>query len=117
MFFDNLAGLAAHVLVADAAVVRALRSGGITVLREAERAAVLIEEIFLLEANPQIGIILDGGAHVGGMRRAVGVHDLAENDVAVVAGAVRVESHRLQNAVRALALGLHGGTAVEAPLG
>ena len=85
------------------------------VLREAERAPVLIQEVLLLETNPEVRIVLDGGAIVGGVRGAVRVHDFAENDKRVLAAGIGIEGHRMQNAVRALALGLHRGTAVKPP--
>ena len=87
------------------------------VFREAERTPILIEEVFLLKANPQVGIVLDGGAHIGGMRRAIRVHHFAQNDVGVLAACIGIQSHRLQNAVGLAALGLHGGTAVKSPKG
>ena len=87
------------------------------VFREAQRTAVLIEEIFLLEADPQVGIVLDGGAHVGRMRRAIGMHDFAENDVTVLARCIGIQSHGLQDAVGLAAFGLHGGAAVKTPIG
>jgi hypothetical protein len=64
VFFDDLAGDAAHVFVTDAAVVRTLGSAGIAVLREAERTSVLIEEVFLLKTDPQVRIVLDRGARM-----------------------------------------------------
>src|SRR5258708_31091876 len=51
------------------------------------------------------------------MRGAIGVHDFAENDISVLAACVGIQSHRFQQAVRTLALGLHGGTAVKTPGG
>ena len=99
VLIDNLTGNAAHVLVADAAVVGTLRSGGMTVLREAERTAVLVKEVLLFEADPEVWIVFDGGAGVGGVGGAIRMHDFAQNEVAVFAGGVWIESHRLQNAV------------------
>ena len=51
MFFDDFAGNAANLAIADASVIRAL-GRGVARFREAERAAIFIEEIFLLEAEP-----------------------------------------------------------------
>ncbi len=65
MLFDDLAGDVADVGVADAGVVRTLRRR-ITRRREAERTAVLVEEVFLLEAEPGAAVVEDGGALVGG---------------------------------------------------
>src|SRR5581483_2858706 len=63
MLFDQLAGDVADILVADARVIRTLR-GGIAMFREAQRTAVLVEEILLLEAEPRVGIVEDGGTLV-----------------------------------------------------
>src|SRR5271157_3017931 len=43
VLLDELARQAAHIFVANAAVVRSLRSGGMSVLGEAERTPVLVE--------------------------------------------------------------------------
>ncbi len=114
MFFHDRARNRAHVLVAYAAVVGALRTG-VAVPGEAKRAAVLVEEVLLLKAHPEIGIVLNRSARVCRMWRAVRMHHFAQYDVSILATCVRVQSHRLQNAVGTLALGLHRGTAVESP--
>ncbi len=54
VLFHDLAGNIADIRVADAGVVRPLRRR-IAARREAERTAVLVEEIFLLEAEPCAG--------------------------------------------------------------
>ncbi len=58
VLFDDLAGNVADIAVADAGVVRALRRR-IAGLREAERTAVLVEEVFLLEAEPGAFVVQD----------------------------------------------------------
>src|SRR5215469_133734 len=58
-----LRGDVADVVVADSGVIRALRRG-IPAGRETERPAVLIEEIFLLETEPRVGIVENGRALV-----------------------------------------------------
>ena len=94
----------ADIAVADAGVIRALRRR-IAAGREAERPAVLVEEIFLLKAEPCAGIVEDGGALVGGMRGlAVGHHDFAHHQNAIGARAVRIDRDRLEHAVRAFGL-------------
>ena len=95
VFLNDGAGDAAHVFVADATIVWALRSDGMAVFGEAERTAVLIEKVFLLKSEPDIRVVLGGGTHVGGMRGAIGVHDLAQNQITVLLGCIGIESHRL----------------------
>ena len=99
MFFDDIAGQAAHVLVSDATVVRALGRGRVAIFGEAEWAPILVEKILLLKTHPQVRIVFDGRTIVGRMGRAVRVHDFAEDAVGLAA------------------LGLHGGTAVKSPQG
>ena len=71
VLLDDLAGDVADVLVADAGVVRTLRTG-IAVLREAQRPAVLVQEVLLLEADPQAFVVVrDGGAEVRRVRALV----------------------------------------------
>ena len=115
MLLDDLARDVADLGVADAGVVGALR-GGVAVLGKAQRPAVLVEEVFLLEAEPGALVVEDGRALVRRVRRlAVGHHDLAQHEGAVRALGVGEDADRLQHAVRAAALGLHGRAAVEAP--
>src|SRR5260370_8641845 len=114
VLFDDLTGHAAHVFVANAAVVWALRTR-VTFLREAQRTPVFIEEVLLLKTNPQVRVVLDGSACVGGMRGAIRVHDFTKNDISVFAASIRIQSHRFYHAVRAFALGLHAGTALKPP--
>ena len=115
MLLDDLARDVADVLVADAGVVGALRRR-IAGVREAERAAVLVEEVFLLEAEPGARVVEDGRALVRRVRRlAVGHHHFAHHEHAVLALAVGINRDRLQHAVGAVAFGLHRRAAVEAP--
>src|ERR1035438_4452600 len=64
MLFDDCAGQAANVFIADAAVVRTLWSKRIAAFWEAERSPILEEEILLLKTNPQVRIVLDRPARV-----------------------------------------------------
>src|SRR5580658_10445279 len=88
VFVDYLAGDAAHIFVANAAVIGALRSIRVAVFRKTKWTPVFKEEIFLLQANPQVGIVLDGSARVGGMRSAIRVHHFAQNDIRILAGCI-----------------------------
>ena len=115
MLLDDLARDRADVAIADAGVVRALRRR-VAAGREAEWAAVLVEEVLLLEAEPGAGIVENGGALVRRVRGdAVGHHHFAHHEDAVRARAVRKDRNRLQYAIRGVALGLHRRAAVEAP--
>ena len=115
VLLDDLAGDVTHEGITHAAVVRALADLGETIGGKAQRTAVLIEEVFLLEAEPCAGIVEDGGATVGRVRGAVRHHDFAHDDGSVLAGAVRENCYWLEHAIGASAGCLPGGRAVEAP--
>ena len=112
----DFAGDVAHGVVADPGVVFALRSRE-AAFGETEGDSVLIEEVFLLEAEPSVRIVQDGRATVRGMRGSVRQKDFAHHKHAIFLGAVRVNRHRLEHAVRAVPFGLPGGAAVESPQG
>lgn len=115
VFLDDLACDVADGFVAGAAVVGALR-GGIAIRWEAEDFAILIEEVFLFEAEPCAGIVEDGGAAVGWVRgHAVRHHHLAHHEGAIFAGAVREDRDRLEHAVGATSFCLLGRATIEAP--
>ena len=116
VLLDDLAGHRADVLVADAGVVRALGLGE-AARGEAKGRAVLEEEVLLLEAEPGARIIRDGGAGVRGVGDAGVEVGLAHHEHAVLAGGVREDRDGLQHDIGALALGLAGRAAVEAPVG
>jgi hypothetical protein len=78
---------------------------------------ILIEEIFLLKTNPEVRVVLDGGASVGGMCCAIREHDFAQDDIGVLAARIRIQSNGFQYAIRAFAFGLHGGASVKTPQG
>jgi len=71
----------------------------LTASRPAKRGAVLVKKILLLKANPQVGIVLNGGAVVGGVGRPIRVHDFAEDDIGILAADIGIKRHRLQHAV------------------
>jgi hypothetical protein len=117
MLLDDGTGDVADILVADAGIVGTLR-GRVAGGREAQRAAVLIEEIFLLEAEPGVLVVEDGGALVRFMRgNAVGHHHFAHDERTVGAGRVGIDRDRLQDAIGAPAFGLLGRRSVKAPQG
>ena len=116
VLLDDLAGDVTHVLVACAAIVWALADAWETIHWEAKWAAILIEEVFLFETEPCTWIIKDRGTCIGWVRgHAIWHHDFAHDDRAVAAGRVWIDGHWLENAVRAAAFGLLGGTTIEAP--
>jgi hypothetical protein len=99
---------------ADSGVIGALRSG-IAGLGEAERAAVFIEEVFLLEAEPGAGVVEDGSALVRLVRRAVRIHHFAHHENAVGATAVRIDRDGFQDAIGVVAFSLLSRRAIETP--
>ncbi len=111
---DDLARDLADVLVADACVVLALR-GGEAFAREAERHAVAVEEVLLLEAEPGARVVRDRRAAVRRMRGPVREEHFAHDEQAVRARRIGERRDGLQQAVRVAALGLPRRAAVEAP--
>jgi hypothetical protein len=115
MLLDDLSRDRADILVANAGVIGPLWRR-IAVGREAERPAVLVQEIFLLEAEPGAFVVENGRPLVRGMRRdAIRHHDFAQHQHAVRARGVREDADRFEDAVGAVALGLLGRASVEAP--
>ena len=114
VLFDDFASDVADVRVADAGVIRSLRRG-IAAGREAERTAVLVEEVFLLEAEPGVRIVRDGGAGIRRMRLAIGQQHFAHDERTIGLGGIGINGDGLEHAVRAMAFGLAGRAAVEAP--
>ena len=86
-------------------------------LRKAERAAILEEEVLLLQAHPQVGVVFDGSPVVGRVRGAIRVQHFAQNDVGILAADIGIQRDRLEHAVGTLTFGLHGGAAVKSPVG
>ena len=115
VLFNDFAGNRTDILEADAGVIRTLRSR-VTLFREAERAAVLVEEVFLLETEPCIFVVEDGCAAVRRMRGdAIGHHDFAHDECTIGAGRVGIDRDGLQHAIRRVAFGLLRGRAIKAP--
>ena len=114
VFVDDLPCDVADVLVADAGVVLALRRGK-SLLREAKRRAVRVEEVLLLETEPCVGVVWNRGAAVRRMRRPVRQQHFAHDEVAAVARGIREERDRLQETVRVRARRLARRAAVEVP--
>jgi len=116
VLLDDFASDIADSVEADPSVVRALWCWE-AIFREAKRASILIEEILLLEAEPSVGIIQDGSTGVGDVRCAIGHHDLAHDENTIFTARVRENGDWLENAIRASAGSLAGGTAVKTPQG
>src|SRR5687768_6016911 len=68
VLFNELTRHVADVLVANASVVRTLRTGE-SAGRKAEGRAVLVKEILLLEAKPRFRIVRNRRARIRWMRR------------------------------------------------
>jgi hypothetical protein len=98
VLLDDFASDVTYGAEADTSVVRALWRWE-TIFRESKRATILIEEILLLEAEPCVGIIQDGGTGVGDVRSAIGHHDLAHDENAIFTGRVRENGDGLENAI------------------
>ena len=99
MLFDELA--AVRVSCANRAVIWALRRR-IAAFREAWREISfnVPEEIFLLETEPEIIVIIcNSRAAIGGVWRAISVENLAHDKVSARAIGVRIDCDRLQEAV------------------
>ncbi len=114
VFFNDRASDVAYSFKANAAIVWALWSW-VTVFWEAEWATVLVEEIFLLETDPETWIFFDRCTCIGYVRCAVWIQNIAHNEEAIVAGSVWIKSDWAEKAIRAAAFSLLCGAAVESP--
>ena len=118
VLFDDFAGDFAHVFVTHAGVVFTLGVGVTTALGEPEGYAVAVEEVFLFEPEPRVGVINDGCARVAGVWcLAIGHHDFAHHEHAIAAGGVWVACNGFEHAIAASSFGLTGGASVESPHG
>ena len=106
MLFNNLTGNISHVAIADAAVVSTLTFFRKSFRGEAERLAVFVQEILLLETEPRVGIIENRGTGVGWMWCEIRKKYLAENNHAVDTGGIMELGNRFEHAVRRMPLGL-----------
>jgi len=86
------------VTCANRAVVRALWCGE-TAGREARRqlSVDIPQKVLLLEAEPEIVVVIvNGGASVGRMRRAIGVQNFTHDEVSVVSVWIWVDGDGLE---------------------
>ncbi len=114
VLLDELAGNRPDMLVANAGVIRALR-GGITVLREAQWGAILPKKVLLLESKPSLGVVGDRGARIRRMWLTARLQRFTHHEKRVLARRIGEKGDRLEQDVRALALGLLGRAAIETP--
>jgi len=112
MFFNEIATDA--VLDAHRAIVRALRTG-VTIDGEAEWAAVLHDGVFLLEAEPQVGIVFEAAATIGGVDRTIGIQHFAHDQRSIFAAWIFDQANGLEQAVAAVAFGLLRAGSVKGP--
>ena len=101
----DFTGDVADVFIADACVILPLWRW-VALFRKAERRTILPEEILLLKTKPGIRVVKDRGAGIRRMRSAVGMKDLTKNKQSVGFRRIRIGSHRLEHAIRAVPLGL-----------
>jgi hypothetical protein len=114
VFLDNVAAL--HVAVPDGAVVRPLGSP-VAALRETDGDFLLRKDILLLEAEPEVLVVVPAAACVGRVNRPVGGENLAEDEEGVDAVGVGNDAGRFEQTIRGMALGLLGGGTIEGPAG
>ena len=116
VLLDDLSRDAADILVADAGVVRTLRSG-VTARGKPSGTPSLNRKYSCSkpnQASASSGIV---ARVLRGVRLAAGQHHLVHDEEAVLAGAIGEERDWLEHAVRALAFSLLRRAAVEAPDG
>ena len=117
MLLNDQQGYVANVFVTNASVIFTLWVGE-TGFRPTQGTAFGGEEVFLLEAEPEVFVVRNSGTVVGRVRVAVGKHDFAHDEESVLCGVESaVEGNRLQDTIGIAAVGLLGGAAVKSPFG
>ena len=116
MLFNDGASEIAHRGVTSTAVIFTLRIR-IPRFGPTERTPVLHQEIFLLESDPETGVVRNGGSCIRGVCLAAREHHLTHYEKAVKPGGVRVESDWLQDTVGITTVSLQSRAAVKSPLG
>lgn len=118
VLLNDVTGDITYVAVTSAAVVFTLWGGeAVGIFGPTERATFGMEEVFLFESNPESVVFRNGGAGIAGVGSTVRKHDFTHYEEAVLAGTVGVERHGLEHAIRAAAVCLLGGAAIETPHG